>query len=66
MLHELNYDECLQIEGGKASTVFTGLGVAAFRVAIMASSAVSVPAMAAGYALYEIGSLVAIGGICGG
>lgn len=63
---ELSKKEYMEINGGTAATVFTGLGVAAVGVACMASATASVPLLVAGYALYEVGALVAIGGMIGG
>lgn len=65
-MEELMFDECMKVEGGKVSTVLTGLGVAAIGVACMASSTVTVPLAVAGYAAYNVGALITIGGICGG
>ncbi len=60
-MKELDNIELLEIDGGKWSTFFSGLACVAGGVACMASSAVTVPMAAGGYALYNIGGLVMIG-----
>lgn len=61
-MQELSYQECLAIEGGKLSTVLTGIGMVAIGFACMASAAATGPVLAVGFTLYQVGKVVAICG----
>lgn len=61
-MQELSYQELIDIDGGKLSTVLTGMGIAAFGFALMASATATAPVLAAGFTLYEAGKVIAIVG----